>query len=1022
MRVIHRPIRVSTLQWIIGAYCVIRGAMVLIVPHQFSTTFQAPLEPYLLWIGSTLLLGGGALIAAGAQRLARAPRVVAHLLSGGALLQIAFSSTLTGAWVGFGSFLVLGVGTVLAGLLSPAAPGLATGEELDLYGLLMGLVVALTGVVFLLPVSQFEAALYDLVRPNLAWYGAAFIGSGLLLALLLLLRASWLALVVGHLLAGGALVVWAIGLGLPNWSVVLYYVGLGGALALLPWLGPALQRFDPALLQARVALALAGGVVLPLIAGVALITSQEERAASYQALALQQSIAVALAEQVASSIQLHRAATVALAETPGLASQSPDQQRAALRRYSSLYPDMISFATYDANGNPLARSDDRPLGQSMAGLAIYEDARRTNMPALEIRIARTLQRPVFAFGAPMLDSQGRFDGLVIGNLESEQVFEQLTRASAELDAVAYLVDERGRVIAHPDRQLVETFADRSELPPVVALRESVATGALRYQDREGLVLAGYAPVRGLGWGVFVERPANVALASVHARRDRDFGVLLLVTIGMLGVGVLVARWVVAPLATLARAAGRLAAGDDRAPLPQSSVAEVARLAGSFGEMRARLTERTSERDTAEQKIRFLAEASSALAVSLDYETTLQTVVRLAVSGLADYCVLDILADGGAIQRVATAHADPAKAGLVRALGDFPPQLSEESRIARAIHTGVPDLLSIVPDTLLDALAYDDRHLRVMRALEPASLMTVPLIARGRTFGVISLVRTDAERHYQAADVLLADELARRAAVAIDNAGLYREAQVAVQLRDQFLSVASHELKNPLTALLGNAQLLQRRTTREGQLNERNQRAIEVIVEQSARLNKMIAALLDISRIEHGRLSIEHNPVDMDALVRRVVEEAQPTLEHHSVTYEAPQETLTVDGDELRLEQVLQNLISNAIKYSPQGGAIVVRVARRPALAGSEQAGEQVCIAVSDQGIGIPAEALPRLFGRFYRAPNVDTDHISGMGIGLYVVHEIVALHGGVVEVDSTIGVGSTFSVCLPLAEQPEIAR
>jgi HAMP domain-containing protein len=351
----------------------------------------------------------------------------------------------------------------------------------------------------------------------------------------------------------------------------------------------------------------------------------------------------------------------------------------------------------------------------MAGFPIYEDARRTQMPSLEIRIAQTLQRPVFAFGSPLLDSNGKFEGLVIGNLESEQLFEQLARASADLGAVAYLVDDHGRVIAHPERQLVESFADYSVLPPVAALRESAAPGVLRYLDRDGLELAGYAPVRGLGWGVLVERSADVALASVHARRDRDFGVLFLVTIGRLGVSVIVARWLVAPLATLARAAGQLAAGDDRAPLPQSAVAEVARLAGSFGEMRGRLAERTVERDIAEQKIRFLAEASSALAASLDYETTLQTIVRLAVSGLADYSVLHILDDSGAIQQVATAHADPAKAELVRSLGDFPPQLSGESRIARAIRTGVPDLLPTFPDALLTGLAQDDTHLRIIRA-------------------------------------------------------------------------------------------------------------------------------------------------------------------------------------------------------------------------------------------------------------------------------------------------------------------
>jgi signal transduction histidine kinase len=1028
MRVIHRSICISTLQWILGAYCVMRGAMVLIVPHQFTITFQAPLEPYLLWIGSTLLVGGVALIAAAAQLLPRALHILAHLLAGGALLQIALSSTLTGAWSGFASFVLLSVGVALSGFLPPAPTARATGQELDLFALLMALATALTGVAFMLPLSQFDAAVYDSVRPYLVWYGTAFVGSGLLLAALLLIHAPRRAVVAAHLLAGGTLIAWAIGLGLPNWSSVLYYLGLGGALALLPWLGPAIQRFDPALLQARVALALAGGVVLPLIAGVALITSQEERAATDQALALQRTLAFALSEQVASYVELHRAATAAVADSPGLAAMPPADQRAMLRRYSRLYPDVIVFATYDDSGNPLARSDDRPLGRALAGLAVYEDARRTGMPSIEIRIAQTLQRPVFSFGVPLLGAQGRFDGLVVGNLESQQVSAQLGRASGGLGAVAYLVDDRGRVVAHPDQQIVVNFADGSALPPVVALRDSATPGVLRYLDRDGLQLTAYAPVRDLRWGVIVERPATVALASVHARRDRDFGVLFLVTLGMLGGGVVVARWLVAPLGTLARAAGQLAAGDDRAPLPQSAVAEVARLAGSFGEMRGRLAERTAERDAAEQKIRFLAEASSALAASLDYETTLQTIVRLGVSALADFCVIDILDESGAIQRVATAHADPTKAELVRALGDFPPQISGESWVARAIRTGVSGLLPTIPEALLRTLAYDDTHLHLLRTLGPASLMTVPLIARGRTFGVISLACTNARRCYDADDLLLADELARRAALALDNARLYREAQAAVQLRDQFLSVASHELKNPLTALLGNAQQLQRRAGREGKLSERNQRAIEMIVEQSARLNKMIAALLDISRIEHGRLSIEHRPVDMCALVRRVVEEVQPTIEQHTLACETPEESLVVAGDELRLEQVLQNLIGNAIKYSPAGGPIVVRLARRdPGIRpkqgpGAMPGGQQVCIAVTDQGIGIPPEALPRLFGRFYRAPNADSEHIGGMGIGLYVVNEIVTLHGGGVEVDSAVGAGSTFTVSLPLIEQPAVMR
>jgi signal transduction histidine kinase len=169
---------------------------------------------------------------------------------------------------------------------------------------------------------------------------------------------------------------------------------------------------------------------------------------------------------------------------------------------------------------------------------------------------------------------------------------------------------------------------------------------------------------------------------------------------------------------------------------------------------------------------------------------------------------------------------------------------------------------------------------------------------------------------------------------------------------------------------------------------------------------MILSLLDISRIETGRLDIERVPIDLCALVRRVVEELQPTLDTYIVECHAPSGSLLIDGDEVRLEQVVQNLLANAVKYSPRGGSIVVQV---------EQRADQAWMTVTDCGIGIPKHDQPHLFQRFYRASNADTQHMSGMGIGLYVVKEIVTLHGGTVAVESREGEGSTFTVCLPLA-------
>jgi len=236
-----------------------------------------------------------------------------------------------------------------------------------------------------------------------------------------------------------------------------------------------------------------------------------------------------------------------------------------------------------------------------------------------------------------------------------------------------------------------------------------------------------------------------------------------------------------------------------------------------------------------------------------------------------------------------------------------------------------------------------------------------------------------------------------------------EAEAAVRLRDQFLSIASHELKTPLTTLLGNTQLLRRRVAREGGLSQRNQQALGAVEQQATRLKKLIEALLDISRIQNGQLTIARQWIDLDALAGRMVREIQPILHQHTIEFSSAGAPLLIEGDELRLEQVLQNIIQNAVKYSPSGGMIGVRATKQNGHA---------CVSVSDQGIGIPKESLGRLFERFYRAENAEAQHISGMGVGLYLVKEIVGLHGGAIEVSSAEGVGTTFTIRLPHRDTP----
>ena len=244
----------------------------------------------------------------------------------------------------------------------------------------------------------------------------------------------------------------------------------------------------------------------------------------------------------------------------------------------------------------------------------------------------------------------------------------------------------------------------------------------------------------------------------------------------------------------------------------------------------------------------------------------------------------------------------------------------------------------------------------------------------------------------------------------ERARLLAREREAVQMRDQFLSIASHELKTPLTSLLTHAQLLERRMAREGGMSDANRRAVTTIVRQTQRLRTLIDAMLDVSRIASGQLSIEQERLDLAALAHGVVSEVAASTDHHTLRYEGPAAHVSVIGDRMRLEEVLLNLLQNAVKYSPSGGEITL------ALCTDDR---DAHVSVRDQGIGIPADELAHLFERFYRATNAQSAHIGGMGIGLSVVREVVALHGGEVTVESMEGEGTTFTVRIPLA--PAIA-
>jgi signal transduction histidine kinase/CheY-like chemotaxis protein len=417
----------------------------------------------------------------------------------------------------------------------------------------------------------------------------------------------------------------------------------------------------------------------------------------------------------------------------------------------------------------------------------------------------------------------------------------------------------------------------------------------------------------------------------------------------------------------------------------------------------------AEREQAERALRFLAEASRLLAESIEYEERLAHVAQIAVPVIADWCSIDVLEESGQLRRVAVAAVDQAKEMLAYEQGyPFDPEAPHGA--PKVLRTRRPELCIEVTNEILTALARDAQHLELLRATGLTSFISVPLEARGRILGVLTLAMSESDRCYKSADLPLAEDLAHRIAAAIDNARLYRTAQDSIHMRDVFLSVAAHELRTPLTSLLGYTQLVERRSRHASTISDRDRQALRIVSDQATRLSKMVTSLLDISRLQLGQLSIEPTVLDLGALAARLVEETRPLLLQHSIEYIGTHTPVLISGDELRLEQALQNLIQNAVKYSPDGGAITVRVACDTTRAS---------VAVTDSGIGIPPEALPQLFQRFYRAPNVDPQHISGLGVGLYVVKEIVELHGGNAAVNSEVGAGSTFTLSIPLLVQRE---
>jgi PAS domain S-box-containing protein len=411
----------------------------------------------------------------------------------------------------------------------------------------------------------------------------------------------------------------------------------------------------------------------------------------------------------------------------------------------------------------------------------------------------------------------------------------------------------------------------------------------------------------------------------------------------------------------------------------------------------------TERKRLEMEQMVLAEAGAVFASSLDYCQTLERISKLIVRHIADMCIVDIFDEDSQFLRLSVAHADPTKAAACERLA----KLSLHPRhtlAASALVTRQPQLFDDISSAFIETHAQDDEHLQVLRELAPRSGLVVPLLSVDGALG--ALILASSRPHcFGDRDVSLVTELASRAALAIQNARLYEAAKRATRARDDVLGIVAHDVRSPLHVILLTAQMLERRLPKT--VDDRCQEYVTTIMRSVDRAERLIRDLLDVSRMEAGALTLTRNVVATKSVVTEVVDSLRVLAAEESieVRLESDEELPELWADRDRLMQVLENLIGNAIKFTPRSGCITVTATQGP--------GEFAQFSITDTGIGIPEQHLPQVFERFWQA---EAGSRSGAGLGLPICKGIIDAHGGRIWVESTLGRGAKFSFTIPTVD------
>lgn len=413
----------------------------------------------------------------------------------------------------------------------------------------------------------------------------------------------------------------------------------------------------------------------------------------------------------------------------------------------------------------------------------------------------------------------------------------------------------------------------------------------------------------------------------------------------------------------------------------------------------------AEAEASERRSTFLAEASSMLASTLDWEKTLINVSRLAIPTFAEWCFVYLARESEEISSALIAHADPEKEYLAQQIEIRPEDLSSRTLpVVRVFQSGTPELFADISDDELRETLNDEQKFEALTQLGIRSAVVVPIHGRHAVIGVIGFVSPKVDR-YTSAELIFAQELARRISLALENARLYREAQEANRAKDEFLATLSHELRTPLNAILGWIQILRAKRLDEVTTG----RAFEAIERNAKAQAELIEDMLDVSRIITGRLRLDLQPVELGAAVEAALDSVRPTADAKGVKLEYDLDGAgTISGDPHRLQQIVWNLLSNAVKFTPSGGQVGIKLAH---------AGTEMKLTVTDTGKGISPHFLPYVFDRFRQGEAMASRTSGGLGLGLSIARHLVELHGGVIEASSEgEGRGATFTVTFPFKE------